>query len=148
MRKLIAMLLIILSLPVIMSAQNGTKQDMIDDTFRDLDWSQKETVENYVYYSYGKNEFSKLILEVIKKESSGNVNARNGENQVGLMQITPICAKEMNYKFDDVRKYPWINIKCGVAYLLLCYNKASKDKKKAYKYYNKGLYYELRKRLQ
>ena len=75
------------------------------------------------------------ILTIITIESSWNYKKEGNSNDLGLMQITPICAK--NYNFTHLSMLdPYQNISCGVRYFkdcvfsslsiedaLICYNR-------------------------
>ena len=89
--------------------------------------------------------WDKLVLSIIKVESNGNPNALGSNNDVGLMQITPIVLKEYNNieskikrlvaEFNDVtysdpNNYynigdlynPSINVEIGTWYLKRLYH--------------------------
>ncbi len=58
-----------------------------------------------------------LALSIIAKESAGNTNAVSSKKAKGLMQITEIAAKDINYDFDDKLFDPYYNITAGFNYL-------------------------------
>ena len=107
-----------------------------------INWNEPDSIKQYVCEVYDKEIVpSDFIVEVIDRESSFIIVPSSCKNQVGLMQITPACAEAMGYDFQDVAKYPWLNIECGVKYLILCYEKAKGNLHEAYEYYNRGLWW-------
>lgn len=105
-----------------------------------VDWYNPTEIIHYVETVYG--EFGKFINWVIKKESSFNPFARNG-NFVGLMQMGPAASKAVGYDYNDVKTYPWINIEAGAKYLqTYCLPKANGNQKEAYRRYNLGPWYD------
>ena len=68
-----------------------------------------------------------LVHAVIAVESGWRRDARNGSS-IGLMQITPSTARSLGYRGSTKDLYdPEINIKFGVQYLALAYERAGGD---------------------
>jgi len=70
---------------------------------------------------------SSLVHAVIAVESGWRRDARNGSS-IGLMQITPSTARSLGYRGTMQGLYdPATNIKFGVQYLALAYERAGGD---------------------
>ena len=70
---------------------------------------------------------SALVHAVIAVESGWRRNARNGSS-IGLMQITPSTARSLGYRGSTNDLFdPETNIKFGVQYLALAYERAGGD---------------------
>ena len=103
-----------------------------DKAWWNIDWYDEENIRSYVkcYYNsdtlftHGKyfyiKNFADYVLDVIKWESSFNPDAVSSTGAKGLMQLTSIAVKHTGYDYNQVIEYPWVNINCGVAYLMEC----------------------------
>ena len=95
-----------------------------DKAWWGVDWAEKSTIEAYVRCYYNDDtiikNFPDYVLQVIEWESSFNINAVSPTGARGLMQLTHTAVDHAGYNYDQVVKYPWVNIDCGVAYLKYC----------------------------
>lgn len=76
-----------------------------------------------------------IVTRLIQTESSWNPNAGSSKGARGLMQLTPITAKEMGY--DEVPMDPIENIRAGIGYLSKLHKRFG-DYPKALAAYNWG----------
>ncbi len=105
-----------------------------------VDWNNPTEIAQYVRSTYGR--LGNFLNEVITKESGYNIHACNG-NFVGLMQMGPAASRAVGYRYQDVKKYPWINLEAGTAYIkTYCLPNANGDLQEAYKRYNLGPWYD------
>lgn len=125
------LLVIICILPVIGNAQTPISMEF---------WQNKDSITVYIHDTYGKNTFSSLILDVIHKESSFDIYAKNkNSSAVGLLQVLRGTAQELGFSYEEISAFPHLNIECGVKYLKECWKKANYNKKQAIFYYQNGL---------
>ena len=95
---------------------------------------QKEVNEAIIDASSQYNFPLPFLLAVIRVESDFNVNAISSKGAVGLMQIMPQTAKELNINPYD----PVMNILGGARYLRYCLNKFHDKPAFALACYNAG----------
>ena len=85
-----------------------------------------------------------LILGIIKQESSGDFSAIGENNEVGLMQVSPIALLEYNIQTgNNIFLYELLNpetaIKVGSYYLKWIMLKTNWSEKKSLQAYNAGI---------
>lgn len=87
--------------------------------------------------TYGVDKW--LICGVIMTESSWIFHEPNQYGAAGFMQVTPVCAADMNYDYEQVKTDPYANIMCGVGYLRKMIDSCHGDTILGLAAYNSGL---------
>jgi len=94
-------------------------QNLINSKYYNIQFSQVE-LSNILIYIDSLSEVYDINKDYIKAmislESRWKTNALSNKKARGLMQITPICAKDINVSYDDMYD-PYKNIEAGVIYL-------------------------------
>ena len=80
-----------------------------------------------------------LICGVIMTESSWIFHEPNQYGACGFMQVTPVCAADMGYDYEQVKTDPYTNIMCGVGYLKKMIDSCHGDTILGLAAYNAGL---------
>lgn len=94
----------------------------------------KKSAEKY-------NVDAALIQEIIRKETGGKFNQdafNSGSQAAGLMQVTPIAAKQFNTSYDLVKKDAVTNIEVGTQAILRALKQSKGDIAEALARYNWG----------
>ena len=95
-------------------------------------------------YSMAYNVPESLVRRVVKRESNGNPNSRNGP-YLGLMQISHPTAKGMGYQGDPKGLLDAeTNLRFAVKYLAGAYKVAEGDEAQAVRLYARGYYYDAK----
>lgn len=95
-------------------------------------------------YSLAYNVPERLVRRVVKRESNGNPNSRNGP-YLGLMQISHPTAKGMGYQGDPQGLLDAeTNLRFAVKYLAGAYKVAEGDESQAVRLYARGYYYDAK----
>ena len=85
-----------------------------------------------------------LILAIMKTESSFNPDARSHAGALGLLQVKPIVAREVERVWDlkgvDIKKLmdPFVNVNMGISYLSYLRTILGRDKARMLSGYNVG----------
>lgn len=87
--------------------------------------------------TYGVDKW--LICGVIMTESSWIFHEPNQYGAAGFMQVTPVCAADMGYEYEQVKTDPYTNIICGVGYLRKMIDSCHGDTILGLAAYNAGL---------
>jgi len=147
MKKVIALLLtLMLCSSVGLTPQfdypaNLTPVDHPQPLWAGVNWNNSDEVVNYVHNAYGK--LGQFMVDLIRRESSFNPEARNG-NFVGLVQIGPAACRSVNIAYNDAILYPWLNIEAGARYVQQYCIPMSRGhgSDEVYKRYNLGPWYD------
>ena len=95
-------------------------------------------------YSMAYNVPESLVRRVVKRESNGNPNSRNGP-YLGLMQISHPTAKGMGYQGDPKGLLDAeTNLRFAVKYLAGAYKVADGNEAQAVRLYARGYYYDAK----
>lgn len=95
-------------------------------------------------YSLAYNVPERLVRRVVKRESNGNPNIRNGP-YLGLMQISHPTAKGLGYQGDPKGLLDAeTNLRFAVKYLAGAYKVAEGDEAQAMRLYARGYYYDAK----
>ena len=103
---------------IVPSSQGGTSS--LDPITRDILKKQGKTIKDYST-AYGFDW--RLVLAVMKTESSFDAAAESPRGAVGLMQIMPTTGEEVGRELEiDVAAHPGNNIRAGIYYMSRLYN--------------------------
>lgn len=110
----------------------------------ELAHASPEVEELISKYSLAYNVPERLVRRVVKRESNGNPNSRNGP-YLGLMQISHPTAKGMGYQGDPKGLLDAeTNLRFAVKYLAGAYKVAEGDEAQAVRLYARGYYYDAK----